>query len=122
MSVPSLDLAMLSGRNLPVQDLDAGEKIFLEHDLGDCLYIVMSGTIEIVTLGKHLEQVTTGGIFGEVALVDDGARSASAMALEDSKVMQISRAAFLELVHDHPEFALQVMRSMAGRLRRTTER
>ena len=116
----STDFSILADRGFPIEHLDAGEKAFLEQDAGDFLYVVISGTIEIVTFGKHLEHVGPGGMFGEIALIDDGPRSASALALQDSKVMKIDRAAFLELVRDHPIFSLHVMQAMAQRLRRTT--
>ena len=52
-----------------------------------------------------------------MALIDDGPRSAAAIAAEKSSVAVIPRALFLELVKDEPEFALSVMRILAARLR-----
>lgn len=112
------DPERLAGLDLPTERLDAGQKIFLVNDDGDCLYVVISGCIEIITVGQQLEAVGPGGIFGEIALVDQGCRSASAMAATDSEVIRISRDAFLELLRHQPTFALHVMAALAARLRR----
>ncbi len=114
-------LELLADRAIPAEGFDAGEKIFLEDDRGDCLYVVRSGLINIVTFGRALENVGPGGIFGEIALVDDGPRSASAMAAVDTEVFSVDRDAFLKLVRAEPAFALDVMRTLATRVRRATE-
>ena len=114
------DLDFVEAADLPVRRFDAGEKIFLEDDLGDFLYIVRSGLVNIVTYGKVLEDVGPGGIFGEIAMVDTGPRSASAMAAIDSEVIVVDRDAFLDLVRSQPKFALTVMQALAGHIRRTT--
>lgn len=116
----SPDLAFLSGRGLPTESFDAGETVFLEDDMGDSLYVVLTGTVNVITYGQPLEDVGPGGMFGEIALIDDGTRSASAMAATDTETLRINRAAFLDLVRDQPTFALDVMRTLATRLRRVT--
>ncbi len=98
--------------------IPAGEKVFLEDDAGRAMYIVRSGRVDIITYGTVLENVGPGGIFGEMALIDDGPRSAAAIASEDTEVAAIDKGTFLELVRKHPEFALSVMRLLAVRLRR----
>ncbi len=120
MQITQPDLSKLTNRGLPIEQLDAGEKVFMVNDTGDCLYVVLSGSIEVITLGNSLEVVETGGIFGEVALIDAGSRSASAMAATNAEVVRIDRPAFLDLVHDHPTFALSVMSALAARIRRAS--
>lgn len=122
MSEQRFDPAQLSDRGLPVRHLDAGEKVFLAKEDGDCLYVVIAGQIEIITVGQKLELVGPGGIFGEIALVDQGSRSASAMAATEAEVFQIDRAAFLNLVSEVPTFALDVMAALAARMRRVERR
>lgn len=101
-----------------VRRLDAGEPLFFEHQTGSEMYVVLKGRIDVLTYGKVLEQVQAGGIVGELALIDDGPRSAAALAAEPSDVAVIPRALFLALVKDEPAFALHVMRVLAARLRR----
>lgn len=113
-----IDLNWLTARQAPVRMLEAGEPVFFEHQIGAEMYAVRSGRIDILTYGKVLEQIGPGGIFGEMALIDDGERSAAALAAELSEVVVISRELFVTLVKEEPGFALYVMKVLAGRLRR----
>ena len=99
-----------------------GQTIFREGDPGDQLYIVAEGQIDIVTDSQLLETVRPGGILGEMALIDDKPRSATAIARTDCVLAPVSRQHFLALVERTPLFALQVMRVMAERLRRANIR
>lgn len=101
-----------------VRLLEAGEPLFFEHQAGTEMYAVLSGRIDVLTYGKVLEQVGAGGIVGEMALIDDGPRSAAALAAERTELAVIPRALFLTLVKQEPAFALHVMRVLAARLRR----
>ncbi len=65
-----------------------------------------------------LESVGPGGIFGEMALIDGGPRSAAALAAEATEVAVIDKAAFHALVREEPAFALAIMRLLAERVRR----
>jgi CRP/FNR family cyclic AMP-dependent transcriptional regulator len=100
-----------------IKVFEAGEKIFLEEEPGDYMYLVRSGRVDIVTYGAVLENVKPGSIFGEIALIDDGPRSAAAIAQEESEVVQISKPTFLALIQEQPQFALEVMRTLANRIR-----
>jgi len=94
------------------------EKIFLEDDAGGCMYVVRSGKVDVITFGSVLETVGPGGMFGEMALIDDGPRSAAALACEATEVATIDKAMFVQLVREEPEFALRVMRLLTERIRR----
>ncbi|QQS53573.1 MAG: cyclic nucleotide-binding domain-containing protein [Candidatus Competibacteraceae bacterium] len=99
----------------------AGQTIFREGEPGDNLYIVVEGEVDILMNGGHvLETVGPGGILGELALVDDKPRSATAIARTGCVLAPVSRTHFLALVRLTPSFAIQVMRVMAERLRHTT--
>lgn len=112
------DLAILDGHEHERRVFEAGEPVFFEHAPGAEMYVVLSGRVDVVTYGKELEQVGTAGILGEMALIDEGPRSAAAIAAERSEVAVIPRALFLTLVREEPAFALHVMRVLAERLRR----
>jgi CRP/FNR family transcriptional regulator, cyclic AMP receptor protein len=112
------DFSILSRIGAPFRHFEAGEKIFLEEDLGDAMYMVRSGRIDIITYGIVLENVRSGGIFGEMALIDDGPRSAAAIAAEPTEVVAIDKPTFFAIVRDDPKFALRVMSLLAIRLRR----
>ena len=120
MPYEKFDASLLAEQGLTSEHLDAGEKVFLANEAGDCLYVVVSGSIEIITVGQKLELVGPGGIFGEIALIDEGCRSASAMAATDCDVIRVGRDAFLDLLRQQPTFALHVMAALAARVRRTS--
>lgn len=115
------DFSILERIGAPYRHFEAGEKVFLEEDPGDAMYMVRSGRIDVITYGTVLENVRVGGIFGELALIDNGPRSAAAMAAEPSEVIVIDRPTFLAVIRDDPGFALRVMSLLAMRLRRMNQ-
>ena len=98
-----------------------GEVIFEQGSIGELMYAVLEGEIELFFEDKHFDTMTIGEIFGEMALVDQTPRSASARAKTDVKVAAINKDRFLWLVQQTPMFALQVMGVMADRVRKRTE-
>lgn len=96
----------------------ADDIVFNEGDSGRHMYIVRSGSVDIVKNGKVVETVGPNGIFGEMALIDGGTRSASAWARGTTELAPIDQRTFLLMVDEAPFFALSVMRLMAMRLRR----
>jgi CRP-like cAMP-binding protein len=92
--------------------------IFAEGDRGDEFFIVVRGEVEIRSGDRHFETLGPDGIFGEMALIDDSPRSATAVALTDVTLAPIKENQFLFLVQNAPFFALSVMRVLARRLRR----
>ncbi len=117
MTNTDFDFSMLTRRGIPTRRFDAGERIFLEQDTGTAMYVVRSGAVDVITFGKILERVGPGGIFGELALIDDAPRAAAALASVPTEVAVIDKPTFLTLITEEPEFALQIMRLMAERVR-----
>ncbi|MEZ4517727.1 MAG: cyclic nucleotide-binding domain-containing protein [Chloroflexota bacterium] len=100
-----------------VEYFSEGEVIFKAGDEGHCMYVVQEGIVE-VKLGDHLiDELGPGGVFGEMALVDNSPRSADVIAKTDCRVVPIDEDKFMSHVHRTPFFALQVMRLLAERLR-----
>jgi CRP-like cAMP-binding protein len=95
----------------------AEQVIFREGEPGELMYVVQEGEVDILLRDHLLETVGPGGILGEMALIDATARSATAIARTDCKLVPINQARFKVHVHHTPYFALQVMRVMADRLR-----
>ena len=113
-----IDFRILKDLNFPDVLIRAGETIVSEGDDGTLMYMIRKGTVEVRINGIPVEEISDGGIFGEMALIDDGPRSAAAIASVDTEVAAVDKPMFLELVRRHPEFALSVMRLLAVRLRR----
>jgi CRP-like cAMP-binding protein len=101
-----------------VRRFTAGQPVFVEGAAPDGMYSVLEGEVEILMNGKVRETVQAGGIFGELALLDDHPRSATAVARTDCAIAVVNAKRFQMLVQQTPYFALEVMRVMAERLRR----
>jgi CRP/FNR family transcriptional regulator, cyclic AMP receptor protein len=95
--------------------ISAGSKAVL-------MYAVVQGRVAVSIDGRVVERLGPGGAFGEAALVDPSPRLASAVAETDCELQPIPRQAFLTLVKVSPQFARQVLASLAKRLGVLTER
>jgi CRP-like cAMP-binding protein len=99
-----------------------GETIFRAWDMGAEMYVVLEGKVEIAIDDKVLETLGPGEPFGEMALIDQAPRTATATAQGPCKLAVIPEKRFLFLVQQRPEFALHLMKVMADRLRKMNER
>jgi CRP-like cAMP-binding protein len=102
----------------------AGETVFLEHEPGDALYLVDSGSVRIWVRDADANEVTLselkpGDFFGEMSVLDGGKRSASATAVVDSTLHCLRRKEFEDFLLEHPQAALEVIRGIGARLRQT---
>jgi CRP-like cAMP-binding protein len=91
--------------------------VFEQNDPGDVMYAVVEGEVTIARDGAVIEKLVPGDIFGELALVDDSPRGATATTTAPSKLARVDKKNFTFLVQEHPTFALQVMAVLASRLR-----
>ena len=110
-----IDFKLLAGAGS--RSFKAGETIFRTGDAASELFVVQSGNVEIRIGDRVIETVPENGIFGEMALIDDAPRSATAVAAGDVKLVPVWQKQFLFLVSQTPFFALNVMRVLARRLR-----
>ena len=101
--------------------LSAGEAIFERGDRGTSMYILTAGAVALKLGDEIVHSVQAPGLFGEMALIDYGPRSLTAVAQDDAEVVEIPERRFWVLVHETPRFAQLVMREMADRLRRVSD-
>jgi CRP-like cAMP-binding protein len=113
----TLDFSLLADSGTRARSFKAGETIFNEGDRGEEMFVVHSGRVEIRRGGRVVETLGERSIFGEMALIDAGPRSASAVAATDASVVPVGEKQFLFLVSETPFFALNVMRTLVRRLR-----
>lgn len=116
-----MNLVELFRHQIDLKPIPAGQALFKEGDRGNFMYVLMSGTAEIIVRDKLVETAVPGVIVGEMAIIDDSIRSATVVAKSDCKFLPIERERFNFLVQKKPEFALHVMRVMAERLRKADE-
>ena len=98
-------------------DYPAGEIIFQEGDPQKIMYLLIKGQVELVSQGEVLEIVQPGGVFGEMAILEDLPRSATARCITPCKLIAINEKRFYELIQEMPFFAKEMMRIISQRLR-----
>ncbi len=97
--------------------LEPGDVLFNAGDVGDEMFGVISGELELRLDDRVISKVGPGETFGELAIVDSGPRTLTATALEACEIAVIDKRTFLFLVHETPTFAIDVMKSMASLIR-----
>lgn len=95
----------------------ADESLFEQGDQGDRLYLVTHGAIEVSRDGQVLAQLGEGDCVGEMALLDDTTRSATVVAVQDTRVLTVTREDFHDLLDLYPGIARQIAAVMVERLR-----
>lgn len=98
------------------------EKVFKQNDVGDSVFMVISGLVEVVrelSLEDRvvLDTINRGGAFGEMALLDDSPRSATIQTVEFSRFLTLHKQAFNETVMEYPRIALQICSILSQRIR-----
>ena len=103
-----------------------GQAIFHKDDPGRSLFLIEEGAVRIYLPGPQggdltLALLAAGDFFGDLALLDGGPRSASAVATEDTVIMALDREDFMAVVRSRPEAATAVLAAVARRLREADE-
>lgn len=103
-----------------------GHTLFQAGDPGDSLFIIQSGEIELFikdTTGQKIVLATPseGDMFGELAMLDYGPRTATAVALQDSDVLVLDRDDLVLLFQKKPEAALHMLAALSGLTRKADE-
>jgi len=95
----------------------AKKVIMKEGDKGMFAYLVLEGAVAISIEGRIVEKVGPGGIFGEMALVNQTSRVATATADTECSLLQINRNELMDLIKTKPAFAMSLLKALAHRLR-----
>lgn len=98
-------------------ELAAGEVLFSAGDSGDCMFVLLEGSMDVIIGGKTVEKSTRGALLGEMALIDDSPRGATVVATEPSRLAKVDEKRFNFIIQHNPFFAKQVMKVLADRLR-----
>jgi CRP-like cAMP-binding protein len=100
--------------------------IFRKGDVGSKLYAVRAGAVRISAPSEEgkdaiFNLVVPGQLFGEIAFLDGGQRTADAVAIENCELMVIERRDFIPLIQDNPEVAIRLIKILCARIRKTSE-
>lgn len=122
-ALPVETLATLA-EQASIDTYDTDHTLFYEGDAADRVYLVREGevAIETVSRGGRIVSLATLGhhqLFGEMAVLDDGRRSANVRTLRTSTIISFSRQVFLSLIDTQPVFARQIISDLVHRLRTT---
>lgn len=121
LDASKLKLLAFTSESVTFQD---GEVLFHVNDPSDSAYVIMDGEVEILTEaeGGELVPVVTRGrneLIGEMAVLSNAPRSATLRAKGEVKTLRISNDAFLKLVSENGDIALDVMRQLSDKLARS---
>jgi CRP-like cAMP-binding protein len=108
-----------------VRSVERGTTVFAKGDPGSSLFAVLEGQLKVIShsvQGKYavFNVLTVGDIFGEIALLDGGERTADVIALSDCKLLVIERRDFMPLVFSRPNVAQKLIEILCRRLRNTS--
>lgn len=103
----------------------AGEPIIRQGEVGECMYVIQSGKVEVVQErnGKEvrLAEINEGDFFGEMSLFDKFPRSSTVRAVEETRVITIDKKIFLRKIHEDSSLAFRIMQKMSYRIRALDE-
>jgi len=98
-----------------------GDVIFHQGDDGDYMYAVIQGEVEMRVQEKFVTSVRENEFFGEMAVLDNQKRSATAYAMGKTVLAVISKERFIEMLKEDHDFSMQIIRVLINRLRAETK-
>ncbi len=116
------DISRMSVRQTYKKD----NMVLIEEEIGSTMFIILRGRVKISRISDEGREVilsilVDGDFFGEMSILDGQTRSANAVTLEDSELMLIQRENFLRILRDYPQVAINLLKELAHRLRRSDE-
>jgi hypothetical protein len=102
--------------------LPEGEVVVRQGEYDDCLYLVVEGVVHIVRGEALLAEVVAGGFFGEIALFEGIARTATAVTRTRTRLLGLERGDMIHLIEEMPGIAISLLETMSRRVRELTDR
>jgi CRP/FNR family transcriptional regulator, cyclic AMP receptor protein len=105
--------------------VDKGQMVFWQDEPGEAMFVLLEGLVKLVTVSRdgeliELHRHSAPAVFGELALLDGGPRSASAQAVERSVLLVVTRPELLRLLRSDEQLAESLLRILGAMVRRTT--
>lgn len=121
MDQSDFEFLEMLGEQAEIFTAPAGTVLFREGDDGDQMFIILEGEVRLTINGQALGMEGDGGIIGEMAMIEQTRRSATAIAVSDCTLVPLNLDGFIEMVRKKPEFAVRVMKVLSHRLRLANE-
>lgn len=126
-SMVSTDDLRVVAQALEMQEYFRGDRVFEINQQGDYLYLLVSGRIGISieqdpSSREFIATLGPGECFGEMNLLDDLPRSATAQVLEDSTVLALEKTRLKRLIQSYPDISIGMLRSLSLRIRELNSR
>lgn len=102
-------------------DLAAGDILFREGESGDCMYVLLEGTMNVMVGATIVEHSTRGALLGEMALIDDSPRGATVIASESCRLAKVDERRFNFIIQQNPFFAKHLMKVLVDRIRKMNQ-
>lgn len=99
----------------------AGEQIFGENDQGSDIYVVLEGSVKISKGSRFITEIQPIDYLGEMAILENKPRSATATAITPAHLLQITGSQFQRFLTKHPSSLVPIMKTLSGRVRKDTE-
>ncbi len=98
--------------------------VLIEEEIGTTMFVILSGRVKISRISDEgreviLSVLCDGDFFGEMSILDGQTRSANAVTLEDTEMLIIRKELFLQMLYDYPQIAINLLKELAHRLRRS---
>ncbi len=124
-NLPERDLRKIS-LSFEIIDLPMGEILFYEKEPSNDMYIVLEGKVRASLFDEHgnelvLAELGPGEFIGEMGIIDQLPRSATVLAEENTRLAALRRDVFLRIIKENPDIALNVIKALVARLRRTDD-
>ncbi|MGH8927404.1 MAG: cyclic nucleotide-binding domain-containing protein [Acidimicrobiia bacterium] len=100
---------------------DAGYDIVVEDSPANFCCILVEGSVEVIKGGRRIAQMGPGELFGEMAVIDSGPRSATVRSLTEVLTIQIPRRAFADVASSDPRIQMRMLEVLARRLRNASK-
>ncbi|KAA3617380.1 MAG: Crp/Fnr family transcriptional regulator [Calditrichaeota bacterium] len=98
--------------------------VLIEEEIGSTMFVILDGRVKISRISDEGREVilsilVDGDFFGEMSILDGQTRSANAVTLEDTEMLIVRRENFLQMLYDYPQIAINLLKELAHRLRRS---
>lgn len=119
--IPGEDLARVALIAAEV-DFDPGESLMNEGEIGDSMYLILEGRVEVLKRGVAITELGPKECVGEMAILDSEPRSATVKAAQPTRALKVEREDFYEILNERIDIARGIIMVLCRRLRETTAR